>query len=222
MIVASYKNIYCWLAAVTALLAAGWWLVALESSWQQPMAEQGLALTGLQPGSRRVCGRVNNDFDAGSQCVLETSKASRLERGGAAQGPEPLTNYADAVEPVGDKVSLQSSQYIDVYDPSTWPVDSNDSADLPDVVPIDLYDPQTWPGEINQEVDPAGFQSIDLYDSNTWPAAGAIQAEAVLSVGEEGFDVYDASTWPEAIGSAASGDSIIPIDPYDKNTWPEQ
>jgi len=222
MLGANCKNIYCRLGAFTVVLTAGSWLVTFESKWQESPTEQGLAFVGHQPSSSPMCGGVNNGLGAGPECVPRASKASRLEHGGAAQGPELQLNYADAVVPAGEKGSLESSQYIDIYDPSTWPADPYDTADLPKVVPIDLYDPQTWPVEINQEVDPAGFQSIDLYDSDTWPSNEVTQTQSMSSAGDGGFDVYDSSTWPQTIGSAASGDAIVPIDPYDTNTWPEQ
>ena len=78
----------------------------------------------------------------------------------------------------------------------------------------------TWPIEISTDDEPVDVEQIDLYDPDTWPSAEKSEAESASSAGGE-VDVYDPATWPSTIGSAASGDAIVPLDPYDATTWPK-
>lgn len=217
----SYKSSYFPSGIVAIMLAAGGWFVASKSSWQEYLTEERLALSGPSAPSSLTCGSDQDRGSIASTCFSEVSRTSRQESYRTAQYPEGVMAETDVFDPHGDTLSPESSQPIDIYDPSTWPVDPSVSAELSDIVPIDLYDPATWPVEINQGDDLAAVEPMDLYEPDTWPSNAAKRIESVSSAGEE-VDVYDSATWPQTIGTAASGDAIVPIDPYDAHTWPKK
>ena len=201
-------------------LATGWWLMALYSSWQVPSTSGVQLQDDFLESSAAACGRMQERSDGTSACTPGASQVGRLARDESAGHLEGKTTSATAFEPGEDLSPSENIRYIDVYDPSTWPVDPNDRVDLPDVVPIDLYDPSTWPIEINEVNEPVDVDRMDLYDPETWPSAETSGAESASFAGAE-IDVYDAATWPQTIGSAATGEAVGPIDPYDATTWPK-
>lgn len=207
------------------VLAAGWWLMALHSSSQLPSAGGILPEDALQESSSAACdgiqGGIQEGIQGASACLPGASQAGQLARDESTGDTEGNTASAAGFDPADDASASGDIRYIDIYDPSTWPVDPNDSVDLGDVVPIDLYDPSTWPIEISTDDEPVDVEQIDLYDPDTWPSAEKSEAESASSAGGE-VDVYDPATWPQTIGSAASGDAIVPIDPYDATTWPKE
>lgn len=208
MAVFRYKS-FVGRAGIGALvLATGWWLMALHSSSQLPSVEGVLLEGALQESSSAAC-------------VSEASQAGQLARDESRVDLEGNTASATVFDPADESSPSEDIRYIDIYDPSTWPVDPNDSVDLGDVVPIDLYDPSTWPIEISTDDEAVDVEQIDLYDPDTWPSAEKSEDQSASSPGEE-IDVYDPATWPKTIGSAASGDAIVPIDPYDATTWPKK
>ena len=83
-------------------------------------------------------------------CTPVASQVAQLARNESTADFEDKTSSATTLGAVDDSSPSENIRYIDIYDPSTWPVDHNDRVDLPDVVPIDLYDPSTWPSEIRQ------------------------------------------------------------------------
>lgn len=200
------------------VLAAGWWLMALNSSWQLPPTQGVLTEDELLTASAIACGGMQEGIDGSSACVSRASQAAQLPRDEFAEDLGGKTTSVVAVNAGDDSSPSENIRYIDIYDPSTWPVDPNDRVDLPDVVPIDLYDPSTWPIEINEYDESVDVDRIDLYDPDTWPSAEARGAESASSAGAE-IDVYDPATWPQTIGSAATGEAVVPIDPYDATTW---
>ena len=216
----NYKSISGRVGIGAIVLAAGGWLVALQSSWQIPSTDGTLPEDESRLPLAPACNELLDSAELDSVCLSSASQAGQLMPDHTAADHEGKPAQTDVLEPSDDSSPLESIRYIDIYDPSTWPVDPNDSVDLPDIVPIDLYDPSTWPVETGQDNVPAVVEPIDLYDPNTWPSNATRQTESAPS-SVDGIDVYDPATWPQAIGSAASGDAIIPIDPYDATTWPE-
>lgn len=217
----NYKSVSGWVGIGAIVLAAGGWLVALQSSWQIPSSDGTLPEDESRQPLASACDEPLGSADTDSVCVPGASQARELMPDHTAADHEGQLAQTDVLEPSDESSPLEGIRYIDIYDPSTWPVDPNDSVDLPDIVPIDLYDPSTWPVETEQDDVPAVVEPIDLYDPNTWPSNAASQTESAPS-SVDSIDVYDPGTWPHAIGSAASGDLIVPIDPYDANTWPER
>lgn len=201
-------------------LATGWWLMAFYSSLQLPETTGVLQSDGSLASSVTACDGMKPPTEDTSACMSGASQDRQSPREESAEDLGGKTTSAATFDAAEDSSTSDNIRYIDIYDPSTWPIDPNDSVDLPDVVPIDLYDPSTWPIENNQDDQPADVDQIDLYDPNTWPSAETGGSESVSSVGEA-IDVYDPATWPQTIGSAATGEAIVPIDPYDATTWPK-
>ena len=221
MAVFSYKS-FVGRAGIGALvLATGWWLMALHSSSQLPSVEGVLLEEALQESSSAACDGIQAGMQGAAACVSGASRAGQQARGESRGDLGGNAASATGFDPADDSPPSDDIRYIDIYDPSTWPVDPNDSVDLGDVVPIDLYDPSTWPIEISTDDEPVDVEQIDLYDPDTWPSAEKSEAQSASSAGGE-IDVYDPATWPQTIGSAASGDAIVPIDPYDATTWPKE
>ena len=221
MAVFRYKS-FVGRAGIGALvLATGWWLMALHSSSQLPSVEGVLLEEALQESSSAACDGIQEGIQGAAACVSGASQAGQLARNESRGDLEGNTASATAFDPADESSPSKDIRYIDIYDPSTWPVDPNDSVDLGDVVPIDLYDPSTWPIETSTDGEPVDVEQIDLYDPDTWPSAEKSEAQSASSPGEE-IDVYAPATWPKTIGSAASGDAIVPIDPYDATTWPKK
>ena len=216
----NYKSVFDRVGIGVIVLAAGGWLVALQSSWQIPSSDGTLLEDESRVPRAPACGELLDSADIDSVCVPGASQAGQLMPDHTVAVHKGQPAQADVLDLSDESSPLESIRYIDIYDPSTWPVDPNDSVDLPDIVPIDLYDPSTWPVETGQDDVPAVVEPIDLYDPNTWPSNAASQTESAPS-SVDGINVYDPATWPHAIGSAASGDAIVPIDPYDATTWPE-
>ena len=201
-------------------LATGWWLMAFYSSLQLPETTGVLQIDGSLASPVTACGGMQPSTEDTSACVSGASQDGQPPRDKSAEGLGGKTTSAATFDAAEDSSPSDNIRYVDIYDPSTWPIDPNDSVDLPDVVPIDLYDPSTWPIENNQDDQPVDVQQIDLYDPDTWPSAETGGSGSVSSVSEE-IDVYDPATWPQTIGSAATGEAIVPIDPYDATTWPK-
>ena len=221
MAVFNYKSFVGRAGIGLIVLATGWWLMALHSSSQLPSAGGVLPEDALQEYSSAVCDGIQERIQDSSACLPGASQAGQLARDESAGDPGDNTASATGFDPADDSSASGDIRYIDIYDPSTWPVDPNDSVDLGEVVPIDLYDPSTWPIEISTDNEPVDVEQIDLYDPDTWPSAEKGEAESASSAGEV-IDVYDPATWPQTIGSAAAGDAIVPIDPYDATTWPKK
>ena len=220
MAVFSHKSIIGRVGIGVIALATAWWLMALYSSWQVP-STSGEQLQGdLLESSAAACGQMQDSIDGSSACVSRASQAAQLARDESTADFEDKTSNATTLGAGDDSSPSENIRYIDIYDPSTWPVDPNDRVDLPDVVPIDLYDPSTWPIEINEDDESVDVDRIDLYDPDTWPSAEASGAESASSAGAE-IDVYDPATWPQTLGSAATSEAVVPIDPYDATTWPK-
>lgn len=220
MAVFSHKSIIGRVGIGVIALATAWWLMALYSSLQLT-STQGLSTKDELLGSSAIaCGGMRERIEGTSACVSGASQARKLPRDESAEYLGGKTTSAAALDATDDLSTSENIRYIDIYDPSTWPADPNNSVDLTDVVRIDLYDPSTWPIEMNQDDQPVDVERIDLYDPDTWPSAKPGGIESVSSAGEE-IDVYDPATWPQTIGSAATGEAVIPIDPYDATTWPK-
>ena len=183
------------------VLATGWWLMTLHSSSQVPSGEGMLVEEALQESSSAACDGtqegVQEDIKGTSACVSGASQAGQLARDESTGDLEGNTATATGFDPADDSLASEDIRYIDIYDPSTWPI------------------------EISTDDEPVDVEQIDLYDPDTWPSAEKGEAESASSGGEE-IDVYDPATWPQTIGSAASGDAIVPIDPYDATTWPKE
>ena len=220
MAVFTYKSIIRRAGIGVIALATGWWLMAFYSSLQLPETKGVLLSDRSLTSSATACGAMQARTEDASACVSGASQAGQPPQGEFAEdlGGKPAS--AAAFDAMDDSPTSAKIRYIDIYDPSTWPVDPNSNVDLPEVVPIDLYDPSTWPIETNQDDQPVDVERIDLYDPDTWPSAKTGGSESVSSVGEE-IDVYDPATWPQTIGSAATGEAVVPIDPYDATTWPK-
>ncbi len=220
MAVFSHKSIIGRVGIGVIALATAWWLMALYSSLQLTSTQRVLLQDELLQSSATGCGGMQESIDGSSACTPVASQVAQLARDESTADFEDKTSSATTLGAVDDSSPSENIRYIDIYDPSTWPVDPNDRVDLPDVVPIDLYDPSTWLIEINQDDESVDVDRIDLYDPDTWPSAEASGAESASSAGAE-IDVYDPATWPQTIGSAATGEAVVPIDPYDATTWPK-
>ena len=135
------------------VLAAGWWLMALHSTSQLPSAGGILPEDALNPQrpTHGIQGGIQEGIQGASACLPGASQAGQLARDESTGDTEGNTASAAGFDPADDASASGDIRYIDIYDPSTWPVDPNDSVDLGDVVPIDLYDPSTWPIEISTD-----------------------------------------------------------------------
>ena len=128
-------------------------------------------------------GGIQEGIQGSSACLPGASQARQLARDESTGDTEGNTASGTGFDPADDASASGDIRYIDIYDPSTWPVDPNDSVDLGDVVPIDLYDPSTWPIEISTDDEPVDVEQIDLYDPDTWPSAEKSEAESASSAG---------------------------------------